>query len=67
MGVREEKEGVGQIGVWARKERAKKEKTHPKKGGALKRGSDRCLGGVSMFGSAFVLWLVHTWISTRVL
>ena len=30
---------MGQIGVWARKERAKKEKTHPKKGGALKRGA----------------------------
>ena len=67
MGVREEKEGVGQIGVWARKERAKKEKTHPKKGGALKRGSDRRLGGVSMLVPAFVLWLVQTWISIRAL
>ena len=47
------------------KERAKKEKTHPKKGGALKkRGSDRCLGGMSihvpaLYNSWFIYWVFH--------
>ena len=64
MDLREGGSGTDRCLGEKRKEQ-KKEKTHPKKGGALKkRGSDRCLGGISIHVPAlyhgwFIYWIFH--------